>query len=93
MSAPSQMVALRILLGAGASRAITPLRVAVRGSGIPSDTEALLRALGLSQRSQLRESKYGPSFKLAGSSPYTDTTDADFESVAESLPPAPAAFI
>jgi hypothetical protein len=47
----------------------------------------------LNQRSHLRESKYGPGFKLATSSPYTDVTDSDFESIAESLPPAPNVFI
>jgi hypothetical protein len=57
---------------------------------VPGDTIGFARALGLSQRSQLKESKYPAGFALASGSPYTDVTDGfDLASVAGTVPPVP----
>ena len=66
---------MRHLLQAAGSRGVTPHTTLVKGGQIPSDTESFARALGLSQRSQLKRSGYPAGFRLATHNLFTDVTD------------------
>lgn len=64
------------------------------GAPIPTDTNAFAQALGLSQRSQLKASKYPKQWPLASSgSLYSDVTDMEFSIVASDVPPTKDVFI
>jgi hypothetical protein len=74
------------LLTAAAARGLTPTDAYVRGSAVPSDTQAFALGLGLSGRAQLRASGAGPSFRLAAHTLATDVPTDSFDALASTIP-------
>lgn len=80
---------MHTLFHAAGDRGIQLDDVRVRGAQAPTDTEATAHALGLAQRSQLRNSHYSASFALAGTKPYTDVPSGiEFGHLVEHIPAA-----
>lgn len=79
----------RIVMHAAAERGETLRAALVRGAEAPTDTESFAHRLGLSQRSQLKGSKYPAGFRLTTEGLYTDVTDGfDFGQLVSWLPPS-----
>jgi hypothetical protein len=73
-------------LTATGERGVVPTGAYVRGSAIPSDTQAFAVALGLTGRAQLRASGAGRSFRLATRNLMTDVPTDSFDALAASIP-------
>ena|SRR5579859_4624361 len=67
-------------------RGVTPTSAYVRGSAVPSDTQAFAVALGLTGRAQLRASGAGRSFRLATRNLVTDVPTDTFDALASMIP-------
>lgn len=78
---------------AAKERSVTPTRIEVRGSEVPTETDRFAAALGLPGRSKLFNNKPPSTFIFAGEDTYTDVLDAPFEDCVGSIPAAPRLFL
>jgi len=84
---------LPLIVQAGQSRGLSPVRVEVRGSEVPSETDRFAAALGLPGRSKLYNNLPPGTFAFAGPDVYTDVLDAPFADCLASIPTSPRLFI
>lgn len=84
---------LPLILAAGQKRGIKPVRHAVRGSVVPTDTNRFAAALGLAGRSKLSNNAYPESFIFAGPDVYTDVLDSHFADCVARVPAKPRLFM
>lgn len=69
---------LPLIVAAGNKRGIATTRIQVRGSQVPSETDAFAAALGLSGRSKLFNNQPPQSFLFAGPDVHTDVLEDPF---------------
>jgi hypothetical protein len=84
---------LPIILGAAKDRGLTPTRVEVLGSQVPSDTDRFAAALGVSGRSKLSNNQPPASFIFNGPDVHTDVLDAPFADCAQLVSSNPRLFL
>ncbi len=84
---------LPILLAAAKDRGVTPTRVEVFGSQVPSDTDSFAHELGASGRSKLFNNQPPASFIFCGPDVYTNVLDAPFADCGKSIPSKPRLFL
>ena len=74
-------------------RGITPTRIEVRGSEVPTETDRFAEALGLAGRSKLANNSPPASFVFSGTDTFTNVLDAPFEDCLGDIPASPRLFI
>ena len=84
---------LPLIVNAAQSRDITPVRMDVRGSQVPTETDQFAAALGIPARSKLFNNKPPGTFIFAGPDTFTDVLDAPFEDCIGSVPLTPRLFL
>ena len=84
---------LPLIVTAAEKRNITPVRIEVRGSEVPTDTDQFAKALGVPSRSKLYNNKPPGSFIFAGEDTYTDVLDLPFEDCLSAVKPKPRLFL
>ena len=84
---------LPLIVTAAEKRNITPVRIQVRGSQVPTDTDQFAKALGVPSRSQLHNNRPPGSFIFAGEDTYTDVLHLPFEDCLAAVKPKPRLFL
>jgi hypothetical protein len=84
---------LPLLVQAAEKRGTRPVRVAVRGAEVPTETDRFAAALGLSARAQLAGNRPPSGFAFAGPDVFTDVLDAPFADCLSSVPARPRLFL
>lgn len=84
---------LPLIVAAANRRQICPTRTEVRGSQVPTETDQLARALGLSQRSKLYNNQPPQSFVFGGQDVFTDVLEDPFEDCVSRIPAKPRLFL
>ncbi len=84
---------LPVIVGAGRERGIEPVRVDVRGSEVPTETDHFAQAMGLPGRSKLYNNQAPASFMFSGPDVYTDLYDQPFADCVGSVPSSPRLFL
>jgi hypothetical protein len=84
---------LPLILAAGKKAGIEPVKVEVRGSQVPTETDQFAAALGLPSRSKLFNNKPPASFIFAGPDVHTDVLDAPFADCLGFIAPKPRLFL
>ena len=78
---------LPLTVAAAKKRGVTPVRIAVRGSETPTESDQFAKALGVHSRSQLYNNKPPDPFIFAGEDTYTDVLDLPFEDCLSAVKP------
>ena len=84
---------LPLTVAAAKKRGVTPVRIGVRGSETPTETDQFAKALGVHSRSQLYNNKPPGHFIFAGEDAYTDVLDLPFEDCLSAVKPEPRLFL
>ncbi len=84
---------LPLIVAAGQQRGLSPVRVEVRGSEVPTETNRFAEALGLPSRSKLYNNQAPGTFVFAGPDVYTDLLDAPFADCVGTIPASPRLFV
>jgi hypothetical protein len=84
---------LPLLVTAAQERSIVPVRVEVRGSEVPPETDRFAAALGLPGRSKLFNNQPPGTFLFSGPDVHTDVLDAPFADCVGSVPSRPRVFL
>lgn len=84
---------LPLIVAAAEKRGVTPLRIEVRGSEVPSETGRFAEALGVPARSKLYNNKPPSTFIFTGEDTYTDVVDLPFEDSLSAVKPKPRLFL
>jgi hypothetical protein len=84
---------LPIIVAAAKEQGISPTRIEVLASQVPSDTGRFAAALGISGRSKLLNNQPPASFSFSGPDVYTDLLDAPFADCANMIPSKPRLFL
>ncbi len=84
---------LPLIVAAARKRGVAPVRVTVRASEVPSETEGFAAALGLSSRSKLFNNRPPQSFIFSGQDVYTDVLEAPFADCVVCVPAKARLFI
>ena len=84
---------LPIIVAAAKKAGAEPVRVEVRGSQVPTETDQFAAALGLSSRSKLFNNKPPASFIFGGPDVHTDILDAPFADCVGLIAPKPRLFL
>jgi len=84
---------LPLIVAAAAKRGITPVRIEVRGSEVPTETDQFAKALGVPGRSKLSNNKPPGPFIFGGEDTYTDLLDLPFEDCLSAVKPKPRLFL
>ena len=84
---------LPLIVAAAEKRGVTPVRIEVRGSEVPTETDQFAKALGVPARSKLRNNKPPGPFIFAGEDTYTDVLDLPFEDCLAAVKPKPRLFL
>ena len=84
---------LPLIVAAAKKRGITPVRIEVRGSEVPTETDLFAKALGVPGRSKLSNNKPPGPFIFAGEDTYTDVLDLPFEDCLSAVKPKPRLFL
>ncbi|MFW6106771.1 MAG: hypothetical protein ACOC8H_01280 [bacterium] len=84
---------LPMIVGAGRGRGIESVRIEVRGSEVPTETDRFAQALGLPGRSKLYNNQPPATFVFSGPEVYTDLFDQPFADCVSSVPSSPRIFI
>ena len=84
---------LPLIVAAAAKRGITPVRIEVRGSEVPTETDQFAKALGVPSRSKLYNNKPPGPFIFGGEDTYTDLLDLPFEDCLSAVKPKPRLFL
>ena len=79
---------LPLIVAAGQQRGLSPVRVEVRGSEVPTETDRFAEALGLPSRSKLYNNQAPGTFVFAGPDVYTDCSTPRLPIVSVPFPPA-----
>lgn len=84
---------LPLLAAAAAKRGISPTRIEVRGSEVPTETDQFAKALGIPARSKLYNNTPPGPFIFGGEDTYTDVLDLPFEDCIAAVKPKPRLFL
>jgi hypothetical protein len=84
---------LPLIVSAGQSRGLVPVRAEVRGAEVPTETDRFAEALGLPGRSKLYNNKAPASFVFAGPDVHTDLLESPFADCVSSIPVVPRLFV
>jgi len=84
---------LPLIVAAAEKRGITPARIEVRGSEVPTETDQFAAALGVPARSKLYNNKPPGTFIFAGEDTYTDVVDLPFEDSLSAVKQTPRIFL
>ena len=84
---------LPLILGAAEKRGVTPGKIEVRGSEVPTETDEFAKALGVATRSKLYNNKPPGTFIFGGDDTYTDVLDLPFEDCLSAIKPKPRLFL
>ncbi len=84
---------LPLIVAAARKRDVVPVRIVVRGSQVPSETEGFAAALGLSGRSKLFNNQPPQSFIFAGQDVHTDVLEEPFVDCVARIPAKARLFI
>ena len=84
---------LPLIVAAGQQRGLSPVRVEVRGSEVPTETDRFAEPLGLPSRSKLYNNKAPDTFVFAGPDVYTDLLDAPFADCVGAIRESPRLFV
>jgi hypothetical protein len=84
---------LPLIVAAGQDRGLAPVRVEVRASEVPTETDRFAEALGLPSRSKLYNNKAPSTFVFAGPDVFTDLLESPFADCVGSIPVAPRLFV
>jgi hypothetical protein len=84
---------LPLIVAAARKRGVAPVRVTVRGSQVPSETEGFAAALGLSSRSKLFNNQAPQSFIFTGQDVHTDVLEDPFADCVARVPAKARVFI
>ena len=83
---------LPLIVAAAEKRGVTPVRIEVRGSEVPTETDQFAKALGVPARSKLYNNKPPGTFIFAGEDTYTDALKLPFEDCISAVNPKPRLF-
>jgi len=84
---------LPLIVAAGRDRGIEPVRIDVRGSEVPTETDRFAQALGLSGRSKLYNNQAPATFVFSGPDVYTDLFEQPFADCVGAVPSSPRLFL
>ena len=84
---------LPLIVTAAEKRGITPVRIEVRGSEVPTETDQFAKALGVPTRSKLYNNKPPGPFIFAGEDTYTDVLGLPFEDCLSAVKTKPRLFL
>jgi hypothetical protein len=84
---------LPLLVQGAQKRGTRPVRVEVRGTEVPTETDRFAAALGLTARAQLAHNRPPAGFIFAGPDVFTDVLDAPFADCLGSVPARPRLFL
>ena len=84
---------LPLIVSAAKKRGVTPVRIEVRGSEVPTETDLFAKALGVPGRSKLSNNKPPGPFIFGGEDTYTDVLDLPFEDCFSAVKPKPRLFL
>lgn len=84
---------LPLIVAAAKKAGAEPVRVEVRGSQVPTETDQFAAALGVATRSRLFNNKPPASFVFSGPDVHTDVLDAPFADCLGLIAPKPRLFL
>lgn len=84
---------LPLLVAGAEQRGLSPVRINVRASQVPTETDQFAAALGLPSRSKLYNNQPPGTFIFAGPDVHTDVLDAPFADCIASVPSKPRLFL